>query len=128
MKKGVFDGRGLAAALKRKRKAERLTLREVGKRLNPPVSQGTLSRIENGTGEMPDSRVYGALCAWLGVPASRFVRESRSAVIAPDGDVLGLIQRRIEAAPDLDEKGKQFLIEIVEAGYRNLGQKNLRVA
>lgn len=128
MKKAVFDARGLAAALKRKRKAERLTLREVGAKLNPPVSQGTLSRIENGAGEAPDSRVYGALCVWLGVPASRFVREVRGATLACPGDTLGLIRAKIEAAPDLDEKGKQFLIEIVEAGYRNLGQKNLRVA
>src|SRR5689334_21612397 len=59
--------------VKRKREEEKLSLRQVAKKIN--VSASTLSRIENGIGT-PDSATLARLAAWLGIPLERLLKGS----------------------------------------------------
>ena len=59
--------------VKRKREDEKLSLRDVAKKIN--VSASTLSRIENGIGT-PDSATLARLAAWLGIPLERLMKGS----------------------------------------------------
>src|SRR6185369_2029706 len=56
--------------IRRKREADRLSLRAVAKQTQ--VSASTLSRIENGTGT-PDAQTLARLAKWLNLPFERVI-------------------------------------------------------
>lgn len=123
MKNGtIVDLEALSQAIRRKRKAERLTFRGVAALLPGGLSASNVRAIEVER-RMPRAATLDAVCQWLGAPPSRFVRGISVAdrVRGRDGSQLLAIRAQIEAAPDLDLSSRRFLIELVEAGYRAFG-------
>ena len=71
---GLVNTLELGRAIRRKREAEGLSLRDVADATD--VSASTLSRIENGTGK-PEADNIARLTAWLDVPMERIMGARR---------------------------------------------------
>jgi predicted RNase H-like HicB family nuclease len=67
----LIDVRELGRYVKRKREAERLSLRGVAKLTG--ISPSTLSRIETARGFIPDAPTLARLTQWLQIPIERIV-------------------------------------------------------
>ncbi len=85
----------LGRAIRRKREAQGLSLRDVADETG--VSASTLSRIENGTGK-PDADNIARLTAWLNVPMERIMGGARA-----DGEEAAVVYFPQESMPEIVE-------------------------
>lgn len=109
----------LGAMLKSRRRAKRLTLRDLADEID--VSLNTLSRVERGY--LPDLRNFQRIVDWLEVPAEIFLEPSRDELTTPE-----VIARHLRSDQRLSREAASKIAGLVEDMYRNLvGEPKLAV-
>ena len=114
----------LASLLRRHRKKEGKTLREVSAETGVPFS--TLSRVESG--KLPDLTTFRNIVAWLGVPPERFFPTPRVRLESTPEMVAQVLRKD----PDLTDDAREQLEGLVSQMYtaltvnRQLIQMHLR--
>lgn len=101
----------LGAMLKSRRRAKRLTLRDLADEID--VSLNTLSRVERGY--LPDLRNFQRIVDWLEVPAEIFLEPSRDELTTPE-----VIARHLRSDQRLSRDAASKIAGLVEDMYRNL--------
>jgi transcriptional regulator with XRE-family HTH domain len=101
----------LGAMLKSRRRAKRLTLRDLADEID--VSLNTLSRVERGY--LPDLRNFQRIVDWLEVPAEIFLEPSRDELTTPE-----VIARHLRSDQRLTREAASKIAGLVEDMYRNL--------
>jgi transcriptional regulator with XRE-family HTH domain len=109
----------LGPMLKARRRAKRLTLRELADETG--VSLNTLSRVERG--HMPDLKNFQRIVDWLDVPAERFHEQVNDQPSTPQ-----VIARLLNADQQLTPQVAQRMASVVEEMYRNLTRARPQVA
>lgn len=98
----------LGAALKARRRAKRLTLRDLSDEIG--VSFNTLSRVERG--HVPDLRNFQRIVDWLEMPAETFTHGD---VSTPE-----IIARHLRSDRRLSEDAASKIFAMVDEMYRKL--------
>lgn len=98
----------LGAALKARRRAKRLTLRDLSDEIG--VSFNTLSRVERG--HIPDLKNFQRIVDWLEMPAEMFTQDE---VSTPE-----VIARHLRSDRRLSEEAAASIMSIVDEMYRKL--------
>ncbi len=98
----------LGAELKARRRAKRLTLRDLSDEIG--VSFNTLSRVERG--HIPDLKNFQRIVDWLEMPAEMFTHED---VNTPE-----VIARHLRSDRRLSEDAASKILAMVDEMYRNL--------
>ena len=98
----------LAGALKARRRAKRLTLRDLSDQIG--VSFNTLSRVERG--HIPDFKNFQRITEWLEMPASMFTEDD---VSTPE-----VIARHLRSDRRLSDEHAAQIVTVVEEMYRRL--------
>lgn len=123
--------------VKRKREEEKLSLRQVAKKIN--VSASTLSRIENGIGT-PDSATLARLAAWLGIPLERMMKGSlltehllrdaasddgwaEPVIYFPTESTPNIVEAHLRADRKLNPEMAKALAELFRVAYRQFADK-----
>jgi transcriptional regulator with XRE-family HTH domain len=101
----------LGAMLKSRRRAKRLTLRDLADEID--VSLNTLSRVERGY--LPDLRNFQRIVDWLEVPAEIFLEPSGDELTTP-----AVIARHLRSDQRLSREAASKIAGLVEDMYRNL--------
>jgi transcriptional regulator with XRE-family HTH domain len=101
----------LGAMLKSRRRAKRLTLRDLADEID--VSLNTLSRVERGY--LPDLRNFQRIVDWLEVPAEIFLEPSKDELTTPE-----VIARHLRSDQRLSREAASKIAGLVEDMYRNL--------
>lgn len=101
----------LGAMLKARRRAKRLTLRDLADEID--VSLNTLSRVERGY--LPDLRNFQRIVDWLEVPAGIFLEPSSDELTTPE-----VIARHLRSDQRLSREAASEIAGIVEDMYRSL--------
>lgn len=98
----------LGAELKARRRAKRLTLRDLSDEIG--VSFNTLSRVERG--HIPDMRNFRRIVDWLEMPAEMFTHDE---VSTPE-----IIARHLRSDRRLSDEAASKMLAIVDDMYRKL--------
>ena len=107
----------LGAALRDRRKAKRLSLRDLSEEIG--VSFNTLSRVERGY--LPDLKNFQLIVDWLGLPADNFLE-----VAVPDSvPTPEIIARHLQADPSLPREAVEKITELVSEMYRKLSRPQI---
>jgi transcriptional regulator with XRE-family HTH domain len=122
--------------VKRKREEEKLSLRQVAKKIN--VSASTLSRIENGIGT-PDSATLARLAAWLGIPLERLMKGSlltehlntatteaswaEPVIYFPTESTPNIVEAHLRADRKISPDMAKALAELFRVAYRQFADK-----
>ena len=105
----LLDTKALAERLKAKR--GKRGLREISEEMNG-IGIATLSRIENG--KIPDIETFFAICHWLQVSPSEFMKK-------PDGDTttdaIDEVEGHLRADRNLDPELAHALAELMQKAY-----------
>lgn len=127
----------LGEYVKRKREDEKMSLRDVAKRIN--VSASTLSRIENGIG-VPDSATLARLAAWLGIPLERLMKGSpigehltkeasadggwaEPVIYFPTESMPNIVEAHLRADRKLSPDMAKALAELFRVAYKQFAEK-----
>jgi transcriptional regulator with XRE-family HTH domain len=124
----------LGEYVRRKRQDEKLSLREVARKVG--VSAATLSRIENGIG-MPDSATLARLASWLGVPLERLMKGAFLSGAKPDAasqspepviyyptePVPDIVEAHLRADRNLRPETARALAELFRVAYKQFAGK-----
>ncbi len=125
----------LGEYVKRKREDEKVSLREVAKRIN--VSASTLSRIENGIG-VPDSATLARLAAWLGIPLERLMKGSsigehltreasddwaEPVIYFPTESMPNIVEAHLRADRKISPDMAKALAELFRVAYKQFAEK-----
>ena len=104
--------------IKRKRDANRLSLRAVAKQTQ--VSASTLSRIENGTGT-PDAQTLARLAKWLNLPFERVIGLQAPAenpiVYFPQESLPDIVEAHLRADRKLNVETAKALSDLFRVAY-----------
>jgi len=104
--------------IKRKRDAERLSLRAVAKQTQ--VSASTLSRIENGTGT-PDAQTLARLAKWLNLPFERVIGlqapTETPIVYFPQESLPDIVEAHLRADRKLTPETARALSDLFRVAY-----------
>lgn len=109
----------LGAALKARRRAKRLSLRDLSAEIG--VSLNTLSRVERG--HVPDLKNFQRIVDWLDVPAETFLERPTEAATTPE-----IIVRHLRSDPRLSGRAVDEIAELVESMYHRLVNEQPKVA
>jgi transcriptional regulator with XRE-family HTH domain len=108
--------------IKRKRQAEKLTLRDAETQLDRAITASSLSRIEHGA--VPDARNVPRLAHWLGIPLEQVVwpetGEEVKAVDTPSA-----VEVHLRADRNLDPKVAQALADMFRKLYESASEGGL---
>ena len=108
--------------IKRKRDADRLTLRDLEAQLNHAITASSLSRIEHGA--VPEARNVPRLAHWLGIPLEQVAwPETRDAVKAVDTP--SAVEVHLRADRNLDPKVAQALADMFRKLYESASEGGL---
>ncbi|HXG94394.1 MAG TPA: helix-turn-helix transcriptional regulator [Blastocatellia bacterium] len=125
----------LGEYVKRKRRDEKLSLRDVATKIN--VSASTLSRIENGIG-VPDSATLARLASWLGIPIERLMRGTLLAeaveagpaeafaepvIYYPTESTPNIVEAHLRADRNLSPEMAKALAELFRVAYAQFSNK-----
>lgn len=124
----------LGRAIRRKREAQGLSLRDVADETG--VSASTLSRIENGTGK-PDADNIARLTSWLDVPMERILGAQSDSSGAPKPVIYfarestpEIVEAHLRADRNLTPETATALSELFRVAYtqfsRNESEKTAR--
>ncbi len=124
--KNLINTGELGRAIKRKREAAGLSLRDVADTTN--VSASTLSRIENGTGK-PDADNIARLTGWLNMPMERIMNsraasddESKAVVYFPQEATPEIVEAHLRADRNLTPDTAKALSEMFRIAYAQFSQ------
>ena len=125
----------LGEYVKRKREDEKMSLRDVAKRIS--VSASTLSRIENGIG-VPDSATLARLAAWLGIPLERLMKGSpisehlmkeasdgwaEPVIYFPTESMPNIVEAHLRADRKISPDMAKALAELFRVAYKQFAEK-----
>lgn len=126
----LINVRELGRYVRRKREAERLSLRAVAKLTG--VSPSTLSRIETAKGFIPDAPTLARLSQWLQIPIERIVglassdkSENAPVVYYRNEPMPAIVEAHLRADPNLTPETARALSDlfrIAYEGYCNAGK------
>jgi transcriptional regulator with XRE-family HTH domain len=110
----TFDDAVFFEALERRRQAEGLSWRQLGRRLG--LSPSTFSRLARG--KRPDVETFIKLLAWLDVPAATFMRgESMPSSGNADSDTLAVIATALRSDPSISRDAAGALEQLLRVAY-----------
>ncbi|MEO6726614.1 MAG: helix-turn-helix transcriptional regulator [Blastocatellia bacterium] len=105
--------------IKRKRDANRLSLRAVAKQTQ--VSASTLSRIENGTGT-PDAQTLARVAKWLNLPFERVIGlqppNENPIVYFPQESLPDIVEAHLRADRKLNPETARALSDLFRVAYK----------
>src|SRR6266545_1961337 len=100
------DISNLGAILKARRRAKRLSLRDLAAETG--VSLNTLSRVERG--HVPDLKNFQRIVDWLELPAETFLEDATEMSSTPE-----IIVRHLRSDPRLSENAAEEIARLVES-------------
>ncbi|HEY0695194.1 MAG TPA: helix-turn-helix transcriptional regulator [Kribbella sp.] len=107
----------LGAVLKARRRAQRLSLRDLAAEIG--VSLNTLSRVERGY--VPELKNFQRIVDWLDVPAEAFLEPADTPASTPE-----IIARHLRSDQRLTDNAAAQIAQIVEEMYYKLaGERQL---
>jgi transcriptional regulator with XRE-family HTH domain len=112
----VVNVEGLYEALDVKRRAERLSWRDVATAIG--VSASTLTRMAQGAS--PDVEGFGKMVRWLGVSADDFIARPKTRTPKKQEELLVVVSRHLRASKELDPRSTKALEGIIEAAYKQM--------
>ena len=112
---GQLDIAALAQALKDRRTAGRLSIRQAAE--DADISFMTLSRVEAGS--QPDLATFIKLCAWLRMSPEDFLAEG----VRRDTTTIEAVTRHLITDPALDSRAAQQIAGVVRDMYTALAQE-----
>lgn len=112
-------GPQLGAMLKARRRAKRMTLRDLADEID--VSFNTLSRVERG--HLPDLKNFRRIVDWLEVPAEMFLDPLEQELSTPE-----IIARHLRSDARLTREAASQIAKLVEDMYRSVLREQPRVA
>lgn len=109
-----FDDAKFFAALERRRQAENLSWRQLGRQLD--LSPSTFSRLARG--RRPDIETFIKLLAWLDVPAATFMLGATEASTQNSGqDTLAVIADALQSDPGIPKDAAGALEQLLRVAY-----------
>lgn len=84
------------------------------------VSPSLLTRLRNG--QRPDLEAFAAITRWLGQPADQFFLDPATTVETDQPPLASSMNALLRARRDLNEKDRQFLQQILQAGLEHVRQ------
>lgn len=112
-----FDDATFFDALERRRQAEGLSWRQLGRQLG--LSPSTFSRLARG--RRPDVETFLKLLAWLDVPAATFMRSGAEASPQVSGqDTLAVIVGALRSDPAIPKDAAGALEQLLRVAYSNV--------
>ncbi|MDQ3756868.1 MAG: helix-turn-helix domain-containing protein [Actinomycetota bacterium] len=113
------EGPRLGAMLKARRRAKRMTLRDLADEID--VSFNTLSRVERG--HLPDLKNFRRIVDWLEVPAEMFLESVDQELSTPE-----IIARHLRSDARLTREAASQIAKLVEDMYHSVLRGQPRVA
>src|SRR5687768_4564245 len=104
-------GSQLGAMLKARRRAKRMTLRDLADEID--VSFNTLSRVERG--HLPDLKNFRRIVDWLEVPAEMFLEPMEDELSTPE-----IIARHLRSDARLTREAAAQIAKLVEDMYHSI--------
>jgi transcriptional regulator with XRE-family HTH domain len=109
-----FDDATFFEMLERRRQAENLSWRQLGRQLG--LSPSTFSRLARG--RRPDIETFIKLLAWLDVPAATFMRgEPQTSTESPGQDTLTVIADALQSDPAIPKDAAGALEQLLRVAY-----------
>jgi transcriptional regulator with XRE-family HTH domain len=109
-----FDDAAFFEALERRRQAENLSWRQLGRQLG--LSPSTFSRLARG--RRPDIETFIKLLAWLDVPAATFTQGTTEASTQNRGqDTLAVIADALQSDPGIPKDAAGALEQLLRVAY-----------
>ncbi len=112
-----LDTKALAERIRLKR--GKRGLREISEEMNG-IGISTLSRIENG--KMPDVETFLAICHWLQVSPSEFVKKPEEST---ETDTIDEVEGHFRADQNLDPELAHVLAEFMKRAYTAATEQTL---
>jgi transcriptional regulator with XRE-family HTH domain len=109
---GRFDGEAFFAAIDGVRITRDLTWKKVAEQSGVPAS--SLTRMSQG--RRPDVDSLAALCAWSGLKAEQFTRDSPKT--KEKREPLAELTAHLRADPNLTKDGAKALEALIKAAYQ----------
>jgi transcriptional regulator with XRE-family HTH domain len=114
----------LARAVKAKRQAERLSLRQASELLG--LSPSTLSRVETG-GHLPDRENLLKLARWTSLALIDAQRRRRNRdVHSPDASTMEAIELHLRADKEIEPDDADLLVDIMRTAYTRARERRDR--
>jgi transcriptional regulator with XRE-family HTH domain len=121
---GQVDPVALARAVKAKRQAEGLSLRQASDLLG--VSPSTLSRVEGG-GHLPDRENLLRLARWTSLALTDEQRRRRNRdVHAPDASTMEAVELHLRADKEIEADDADMLVDIMRTAYARVRERRGR--
>lgn len=117
MSRTSIDVRGLAQAMEVRVSNDRISWRTAAGEIG--VSPSLLTRLRNG--QRPDLEAFAAITRWLGQPADQFFLDPTT-IDTDQPPLASSMNAVLRARRDLNEKDKQFLQQILQAGIEHVRQ------
>jgi len=112
-----LDTKALAESLRSKR--GKRGLREISEEMNG-IGIATLSRIENG--KIPDVETFLAICHWLQVSPSEFIKKSDENTVT---DTIDEVEGHFRADQNLDPELAHVLAEFMKRAFTVVSEETL---
>lgn len=114
----------LGVCIRRKREAERLTLRQAAQQTG--IGASTLWRLEKGQG-VPDSATLARLMQWLDMPPERFMQmptaqRRRSVAFYPHESTPDIVEAHLRADRNLSPETARALAELFRVAYHQFAE------
>lgn len=115
------DAAELAARVRAKRKAEKLSLRAAAKALG--MSAATISRVESGE-HLPERDHLLRLADWAGVPLGPADRRQRNQLVhGDDASTVEAVELHLRADKDLDRDDAEILVQLMRTAYDQMTKR-----
>jgi transcriptional regulator with XRE-family HTH domain len=118
----AVDAAQLAARVRAKRDAQKLSLRAAAKELG--MSAATLSRVESGN-HLPDRDHLLSLADWAGLPLGAATRQLRNQAVHGDGaSTMEAVELHLRADENLDPGDAEILVRLVRTAYDDMSGRS----
>jgi transcriptional regulator with XRE-family HTH domain len=116
-----IDPAQLAARVRAKRDAEKLSLRAAAKRLG--MSAATLSRVESGA-HLPERDHLLRLAEWADLPLGPPAGHRRNQLVHGDNaSTVEAVELHLRADKDLDPEDAEMLVQLVRTAYDQMSRR-----
>lgn len=118
MSKSSIDVKGLARAMEVRVSNDRISWRTAASEIG--VSPSLLTRLRNG--QRPDLEAFAAITRWLAQPADDFFLDPQRTADVSQPPLASSMNALLRARRDLNDKDKEFLQQILQAGLDHVRQ------
>lgn len=116
----AVDAAQLAARVRAKRDAEKLSLRAAAKILG--MSAATISRVESGE-HLPERDHLLRLADWAGMPLGAAGQRPNDVVHGDGASTVEAVELHLRADKDLDSEDAEILVELVRTAYARMSKR-----